>query len=293
MYVIFGASGNVGRKTAAALRDAGHAVRAVVRNPAHSDMFTGIGCEVVQGDLDDEASLHRALHDAHAVQMLCPLPHGGADPAIAMHRMIATAARALRKHPHLHVVALSDYGAEQHEGTGITMLFHDLEAAFAESVRRLTLLRSAEHMHNWARVLPVALATGKLPSLHHPLDRPFPTVSAQDVGELAAQLLVEGRDADGVRIVSIEGPRRYDANDVARALSEAARRDITALALPRSEWTPTMLRAGLGANHAKLITDLYDAQNAGCIDVDPRSERRFGKTELPGVFAGLVRDARA
>ncbi|MBN3755477.1 NAD(P)H-binding protein [Paraburkholderia sp. Tr-20389] len=293
MYVIFGASGNVGRATATALRNAGHAVRAVVRDTAKSDGLTHIGCEVVHGDLGDEASLQRALDGAHAVQMLCPLPHDDPDPAVAMHRMIATAARALRTHPHLHVVALSDYGAELHEGTGITMLFHDLEAAFSESVPRLTLLRSAEHMHNWARVLPVALSTGRLPSLHHPLDRPFATVAAHDVGVLAAQLLAEGRDDDGVRIVSIEGPRRYDANDVAGALSEAAARDIAALALPRGEWTATMLRAGLGANHAKLITDLYDAQNAGRIDVDPRSERRFGTTDLRDVFATLIRTVDA
>ncbi|MEM5369602.1 NmrA family NAD(P)-binding protein [Paraburkholderia azotifigens] len=293
MYVIFGASGNVGRAAATALRHAGHDVRAVVRDPAQRETFTRIGCDAVHGDLDDEASLHRALDGAHAVQMLCPLPHRDPDPASAMHRMIGTAARALRAHPHLHVVALSDYGAERDEGTGITMLFHELEAVFKESVPRLTLLRSAEHMHNWARVLPVALATGRLPSLHHPVDRRFPTVAAQDVGLLAAQLLSEARDDDGVRIVSIEGPSRYDANDVARAFSEATGRDIAALALPRSEWTATLSRSGLGTNHAKLITDLYDAQNAGRIDVDPRTERRFGTTSLNDALAASTRTVDA
>ncbi|CAG9220838.1 NmrA family transcriptional regulator [Paraburkholderia sabiae] len=293
MYVIFGASGNVGRATATALRHAGHDVRAVVRNQAQHEMFTRIGCETVHADLDDEASLHRALDGAHAVQMLCPLPHRDPDPGSAMHRMIVTAARALREHPHLHVVALSDYGAELDEDTGITMLFHELEAAFKQNVPRLTLLRSAEHMHNWMRVLPAALATGRLPSLHHSLDRQFPTVAAQDVGVLAAHLLSEARDEDGVRIVSIEGPSRYDANDVARAFSEATGRDIAALALPRDEWTATLLRAGLSTNHAKLITDLYDAQNAGRIDVDPRTERRFGTTSLRDALAALTQTVNA
>jgi uncharacterized protein YbjT (DUF2867 family) len=293
MYVIFGASGNVGRATAEALRQAGHAVRAVVRDPAQHGTLARLGCEVVHGDLDDEASLHRALDGAQAVQMLCPLPRRDPDPASAMHRMIDTAARVLRGHRHLHVLALSDYGAEQDEDTGITMLFHALEAAFSESAPRLTLLRSAEHMHNWARVLPAALATGRLPSLHHPVDRLFPTVSARDVGLLAAQLLGEGRDEDGVRIVSIEGPRRYDANDVARAFSAATGREIAALALPRDEWAATLARAGLGANHAKLITDLYDAQNAGRIDVDPRSEQRFGTTELREALAAVARSVAA
>lgn len=288
MHVIFGATGKVGQSTAAALRHEGHAVRAVVRNPAQGETLTRIGCEVVTGDLNDEASIHRALDGAQAVQMLCPLPHRDPDPAGAMHRMIETAARALRAHPDLHVVALSDYGAELDAGTGITLLFHHLEAALTEAAPRLTLLRSAEHMQNWARVVPVALATGQLPSLHHPLDRPFPTVSARDVGSVAAQLLSDGLNEEGVRVVSVEGPRRYDANDVARALGEAGGRDIVAHALPRDQWTATLLRAGLDANHAKLIVDLYDAQNSGRIDAEAGTERRFGTTELRDVIAALV-----
>ncbi|WP_429255993.1 hypothetical protein [Paraburkholderia sp. GAS334] len=49
-----------------------------------------------------------------------------------------------------------------------------------------------------------------------------------------------------------------------------------------------MLRAGLNENHARLITELYDAQNEGRIDVEVgNSERRFGETELVEVFASL------
>ncbi|WP_109481660.1 NAD(P)H-binding protein [Paraburkholderia sp. C35] len=288
MYVIFGATGKVGRSTATVLRQAGHAVRAVVRDASQRDMLARIGCEVVQGDLGDEASIHRALEGADAVQMLCPLPHRDPDPQRSMQRMIDTAARALRAHSHLHVLALSDYGAELDEGTGITMLFHYLEAVFKDAAPRLTLLRSAEHMQNWARVLPVALASGRLPSLHHPVDRLFPMVSAHDTGVAAAQLLMEGCAERAVRTVSIEGPRRYDANDVARVLGEVTGRPIAALALPRDNWMTTLAHAGLNVNHATLIADLYDAQNAGRIDAEAGSERRFGATELQAVFAALV-----
>ena len=289
MFVIFGASGKVGHTTAANLRHAGHAVRAVVRTPAQREPLERMGCEVVIADLNDERSVMRALDGARSAQMLCPVPHRDADPIDAMRRMIDTAANALRAYPHLHVVALSDYGAELDADTGITMPFHHLEAAFREVSSRLTLLRSAEHMQNWARVLPVALATGILPSLHHPLDRAFPTVSAHDVGKVAAQLLMAGQADDAVRVVSVEGPRRHDANDVARVLSEACGRDIVARALPRGEWDATLARAGLNANHAALITELYDAQNAGLIDVEVGvGERRFGTSELRDGFAGLV-----
>lgn len=290
MFVIFGASGKVGRASAASLRNAGHAVRAVVRNDAQGEPLAKIGCEIVLADLLNAASVAKAIEGAHAVQILCPLPSGDADPGGTMRRMIDVAADALRANPPSHVLALSDYGAELDHGTGITLLFHALEKQLQPAVRNLTLLRAAEHMQNWARVIPVALATGRLPSLHHPLTKRFPTVAAHDVGSLAAELLL-GKPRG---VVSIEGPRRISAFDVARVLSEASAREISAHEAPRNEWPAMLLHAGLSANHAQLIIDLYDTHNAGRIDVEEGiGERRFGTTEFTEVVASILPDTKA
>jgi len=287
VFVIFGASGKVGRVSAASLRNAGHAVRAVVRNEAQGEHLARMGCEIALADLTNPASVARALEGAGAVQILCPVPMGDAHPGSTMRRMIEVAADALRANPPPHVLALSDYGAELDEGTGITLLFHVLEKQLQAAVHNLTLLRAAEHMQNWARVIPVALATGKLPSLHHPLSKRFPTVAAQDVGLLAAELLP--REPRG--IVSIEGPRRVCALDVARVLSNASGREIGAHEVPRDEWPAMLMRAGLGADHAQLIIDLYDTHNAGRIDVEEGiGERRFGTTEFAEVMASMLPD---
>lgn len=289
MFVIFGASGKVGRTTATELRRAGHPVRAVVRDRLHGESLARIGCEIVLADLNDAVSVARALDGADAVQMLCPVPLRDSDPADAMRRMINIAADALRADPPAHVLGLSDYGAQLDAGSGITLLFHHLEARFKDAVPRLTLLRSAEHMQNWARVMPVALATGTLPSLHHPLDKPFASVSAHDVGAKSAQLLLDETSRVETRIVSIEGPRRVSAHDVADALSETSGRGVSARALPRAEWTATLMQAGLNDNHARLITELYDAHNAGRIDVEHGvGEQSFGTTGLREVFASLM-----
>ena len=100
---------------------------------------------------------------------------------------------------------MSDYGAELESGTGITMLFHAMENHLKTVVENLTLLRAAEHMQNWARVLPVALSTGILPSLHHPLSKRFPTVAAEDVGRIAAELLLDHGYADALRAAGLPG----------------------------------------------------------------------------------------
>lgn len=290
MFVIFGAAGNVGRVSAAALRRAGREVRAVVRNDRQGEVLAKIGCDIAIADLLDPAAVARAIDGAYAVQVLCPVPHGDADPTATMRRMIDVSTDALRTNPPQRVLALSDYGAEHASGTGITTLFHYLEMQLAPVASQLTFLRAAEHMHNWVRVLPIALAKGVLPSLHHPLSKLFPTVAAQDVGLLAAELLLDDRPAKvSPRVVSIEGEARVSALDVARTLGELAHRSIRAHEVPRGEWAAMLQSAGLGENHARLITDLYDAHNAGHIDVETEiSERRFGATALADVFASVL-----
>ncbi|MBA9844698.1 MAG: NmrA family NAD(P)-binding protein [Ralstonia sp.] len=289
MFVIFGASGKVGLATAVALRNAGRPVRAVVRSARQGEALARIGCEIALADLTDPASVASAIKGATAVQMLCPVPVGDVDPALTMERMIDVAASALRADPPPAVLALSDYGAELDRGTGLTRLFHLLEERLKPLATQLTLLRSAEHVQNWAAMLPVMLATGRLPSLHQPLDRAFATVATQDVGKLAAELLLEGPSAKTPRIISVEGPRRVSLVDVARAFSAVVGREIVAEAVPRTAWAPMLQRAGLSTNHVQLITELYDAVNAGQIDVEKGiSEQRFGKTELHDVFAAML-----
>ncbi|MFD1557003.1 NmrA family NAD(P)-binding protein [Paraburkholderia silviterrae] len=293
MYVIFGASGNAGFATAAALRHAGRAVRAVVRDTRHSARLAALGCEVALADLTDLASVAAAMRGAQAVQMLCPVPVADAHPEATMRKMIDIAAEALRTDPPETVLALSDYGAELDANTGITRLFHYLEEQLKPIADRLILLRSAEHMQNWRRTIPAALASGVLPSFHHPLNKRFPTVAAQDVGTASAQLLLDAARGNGTRVVNIEGPRRISATYVADVLAEIGGQEVLARELPRDQWTPTLLRAGLSARHAQLITDLYDVHNAGKIDVEfGLHERRFGKTELIEVFAPIVASLR-
>jgi nucleoside-diphosphate-sugar epimerase len=56
-YAITGATGFVGGALARQLRDAGHDVRALVRNPDKATALSALGVDLVPGDLDDAAAL--------------------------------------------------------------------------------------------------------------------------------------------------------------------------------------------------------------------------------------------
>nr|WP_249174976.1 NAD(P)H-binding protein [Burkholderia ambifaria] len=292
VFVIFGASGNVGLWTVTTLRQAGHPVRAVLRDAGHRERFAQLGCDVAIADLTDARAVAAVIDGAQAVQMLCPVPVADSDPAATMARTIDIVTGALAANPPPALLALSDYGAERDGNTGITRLFHYLEERLKTVPTQLTLLRSAEHLQNWTRVLPVALGTGVLPSFHHPVDKLFPTVWAPDVGVAAARLLLDRTEAgNGARIVSIEGPRRVSVREIADTLAAKANREIVACELPRDAWTATLLRAGLSERHAQLIVDLYDVHNAGQIDVEAGvSERVYGTTTPAEALAALVRE---
>ena len=289
MFVILGATGKAGRTTIKQLRSQGAPVRAVVRKSSNAADLSALGCEIAEADLNEAAAIKIAIRGADAVQVICPVQAQAEDAAGAMGKTIDAIASALTEIRPAKVLAISDYGAHASDGAGIPMIFHYLEEQFRRLPSTVTFLRSAEHMQNWARVIKVASETGVLPSLHHPVSKRFPTVSAQDVGSIAAQLLTDGVTVSAPRVVHVEGPRRYDANEAAATLGNILGREVVARELPQSDWIPILTRAGAGPSYAKLVFDLYVAHNAGRIDVEPgATDIRFCTTELRDVFVSLL-----
>lgn len=281
MFVILGAAGKVGYSTASALREAGLPVRAILRDPVKASRLSAIGCEIAIADLRDPAALSSAIAGAEAVQIILPPPPRAEDAGGEMLRAIGSMVEALGRARPRRVLAISDYGAHVLEDIGMPTMYRQFE----ERLRLLdipkVLLRSAEQMEGWARVIPVALATGTLPTLHLQVHRSFANVSAADVGRIAADLLRAPQTGTAERIVHAEGPRRYSAADVAGALSVLAGRPITARALPRDAWQQSLERM-VSASIARLLVKTYDAHDrGGLIDVEPgKGEVRRGSTGL-------------
>jgi NAD(P)H dehydrogenase (quinone) len=279
MFAILGATGKAGGAAARVLRQHGLPVRAIVRDRARAQELAALGCEIAVADFRDSAALTAAVDGAEAVQAIIPVSPQGPDPLAAMRATSEAICAALAAARPNRVVAISDFGAERGAGTGITLAFHHLEARLRESAPQAIFLRSAEHMQNWSRLFKAAAETGVLPSLHHPVTKIFPMVSAQDVGMVAADLMASPTAPPG--IVYVEGPRRYTPQDVADTLSRVFGKTIVAGELPRADWIAALVRGGLSAGYAALVAELYDAHNAGLIEVEPGvSDVRRGATEF-------------
>lgn len=258
MFVIMGATGQVGGAVLETLKQRKAAVTAIARDPARAG---GLGVEVVRGEASDAASLAAAFRGAEAAfVMLVPPPQ--AVDVLAESRAIAQAiAGAVRAAKVPHLVALSSVGAQLASGNGIVQALHDFETALAGAAPSMVFLRPGYFMENWAAVLPAAQGAGALPSAQKPLDARGEIVSARDVGRTAAELLFEKRP--GVRIVDLAGPAEYSPVDAATILSTLLGKPVSAVPMSREEAIAGLMAAGVGADYAAKLADLDDAANEG------------------------------
>ena len=288
MFAVIGATGNAGYSTASALRQAGVPVRAIVRGAAKAARLREIGCEIAVADLQDSASLAQAIGDADAVQIVLPSRFQTNDPAADMRLSRESLIKALKQARPKRVLAISDYGAHVVEDIGMPGIFREFETQLRTVEGHKLILRSAEHMHNWGRVIPAALASGTLPSLQDPIDMVQPTIAAPDLGLISARLLLQPDSGKDIDIIHAEGPRRYSASDIATALRQLTGRTIHAQAVPRSQWKKVFEQ--MPATLAELLIKANDAKNkGGLVDVEPNAgEVLYGTTELIDALRPLV-----
>lgn len=289
MFAVIGAAGNVGYSTSKALRAAGVPVRAILRDAAKAGRLSEIGCEIAVADLQDPAALAGAIGDAAAVQAILPLSPRMPDPVEDMRRSAESLVAALTQTRPERLLAISDYGAHVADDIGMPTVFRGFEAGLRGLQARMLILRSAEHMHNWARGIPRAFAAGVLPSFQDPVEMKQPMIAAQDLGAIAADLLMLPDWERGVTIVHAEGPHRYSAADVAAALSRIRGQTIRAQAVPRPQWQGILAQA-MPASLADLLIGSNDAKNeGGLVDVEPNAgEVRYGTTELIDALRALL-----
>ena len=126
---------------------------------------------------------------------------------------------------------------------------------------------------------------GVIRSFLQPLDHAIPMVATADIAEVAAELLNE--TWSGVRIVELEGPQRYSANDIAAGFTLALGRAVRAEAVPRDTWESLFRSQGMKNPMPRMR--MIDGFNEGWIDFElGAAKSRKGTTRLESVLESLV-----
>jgi uncharacterized protein YbjT (DUF2867 family) len=204
--------GKVGREAAALLSGTGTPVRVLVRNPGQAQSLRAAGIEAAAGDLEDGASIAKAMVGVTAVLLVSP-----AVPAQEL-RVV----QAAREAGVAHVVKVTskaspDSPVARRRGQS------EIEAGLAASGLPHTLLRANAYMQNFLALAPAIAATGSFAS--SAAGGRVGLVDARDVAAVAARIAAGPGGHDG-QTYWLTGPELLSYTDVAAIFSEVLGRRI-------------------------------------------------------------------
>lgn len=287
MYAITGAFGQTGSAVCNALIEAGRPLRLLVRRDDElAATWRAKGAAVVVVDLMDAAGLTEALRGVEGAYLLNPPAYLDNDlfqRARDVHRNLIAAANAAAVP---HVVALSSVGAQHAQGTGNILTTFDFEQQLQGFQGRLSTLRAANFMENWAWSMKPVLEHGVLPSMFLPLDRTLPMVSALDIGRAAAEMLIN--PPPDKQIVELHGPEDVSPADAAATFAALLGRAVTAQAVPESDWPAVFRQQGFPETSVQAFCGMFRGFNDGTVAFEGRHTTRRGSTTLRQALAKLL-----
>lgn len=231
--LVTGATGQQGGAVARELIAHGYAVRALTRNPAspRAQALAKLGATVVPGDLEDAASIKRALHGVWGAFAVQNTWEAGVEKEEQQGKRFAELAREAG----IQHLVYSSVGSA-HRNTGIPHF--DNKWRVEETIRGLgfpthTILRPVFFMENWISPwFKPAIDNGQLAIGLKP-DTVLQMIAVADIGkygryafDYAQQLNGKALDIAGDALTMVQ---------VARIISAAAGRPIRFVAVPIEE----------------------------------------------------------
>ncbi len=231
--LVTGATGQQGGAAARELLAAGHRVRAMTRNPdsENGKVLLALGAEVVKGDLDDVASLERALVGAWGVYSLQNTWEAGVEGEEAQGKRLAELAR---KAGVTHFVYASV--ASAHRKTGIPHF--DNKARVEDTVRGLdfpswTIVRPAFFMENLISPWFKPAIDGGTLAVGMPSDVPLQMIAVADIGKYVRLAFERHQELNG-QALDIAGDS-LTMTRTADLIARTAGRPVSHFAVPLDE----------------------------------------------------------
>lgn len=250
--LVTGAAGAQGSATAKAFAKEGYDVIGLVRDEAEDALVLALGARTVHGDLDDAASLARALVGVDVLALTLPLEY---DIARATAQGTNAVSAAKRSGVRFSVFNTSARFPAETTTVPAFEIKRAVTRALAESGLPYTVIRPTFYLENllgpWT--LPGIVTQG---TLAYPLPR---TLAAHWTGHddvaLAMVRSVERSEVHGA-VLDLAIAERTTGDELARAIGTAAGREVSYLPIPASAFEQSLVPV-FGAQAASGIAALY------------------------------------
>jgi uncharacterized protein YbjT (DUF2867 family) len=237
MFLVTGATGNVGAEVVSALVGAGSPVRALVRRP---ETPLPDGAEAAVGDLNDPGSLGDALKGVEGIFLLSG--YSGMAETLELARDAGVR----------RIVLMSGGSAELEDlRNAVSAYMTRSERAVRSSGLGWTFLRPRAFMANALRWLP-QLREGDTVRAQFP-DVAAACVDPFDIAAVAAKALAGGHDGE---ILDLTGPVALRPADQVAVLAEVLGRDLRCVGLTNDE-TRAELEASMPREYVEAFWSFY------------------------------------
>ena len=253
-----GEVGAIGRTLTALLRTRGHQVRALVRREdERAEALRQIGAEVVQGDLTDLASMHRAIEG-------CARIYFGMSVSPAYLEATVNTAAVARHHGVEAFVNMSQMTVSQMSITETTespqhKLHWLAEQALSWSGLPVVTVRPTVFLEGFFLRFAAARVR-EADELALPLGRGKTSpISAVDVARAVSVILDDPTPHIG-QVYNLTGYESADLDSYARVFSEVLGRTVRYRDVPRPQWTEGLREAGVPLHvvkHLRVMADLH------------------------------------
>lgn len=249
-FLITGATGNVGGELVTQLVDAGHQVRAYVRNPDKARQQLPAATELAVGDLDDSTALSAAVDGIEAVFFMQAAP----VPAQAQNLVDAAKAAGVN-----HIVVLSSIGTVLHPMPIIGAAIKARDDVLRASGLDITYLKANTLASNALWWKNSIAAEGKV---YDPTDPGLtPPIDSYDIARVAATVLTESGHEGHSYILN--GPEALSAREQVRILADVLGREIEFVPVTPEQFAEVNISRGTPEPQARGLQNLQELFRAG------------------------------
>lgn len=222
--VIAAASGNIGRRTAEKVIQAGAETILLARNTGKLVDLVDRGATVKQISSDDPEGVIEATQNADALFWLTPPKLD----ALSLHgwyiQTAMTGARAVRENGIKRVVNISSVGAGAKSNLGTVSFVGEVESIFNQTGASVLHLRPGYFMENFLTQIE-SIQRDHTVSFPYASDHDIPWISTDDIGDEAAKYLLDDRWA-GQWTRNLMGAENLTLSEVTAILSQVLDRPI-------------------------------------------------------------------
>lgn len=281
MYLVTGATGQVGGALADCLLSRGARVRVFVRSQQKGELWRERGAEVSIGTFDDVPALTAAMAGVAGVFLMQPNDFASQD---FLGDGLARSARyleALAGAGNPKVALLSSVGSHLPDVPGPMRREHQFEQAFAD-YPDARVVRPGYFIENWANVMEAVSRSGVLPTFLR-AEEEIPMVAVQDIGDALARALMS---PEAPRVLELAGPRDESPNTVAEALSALTGNTVRVAPSPPDHAAQMFQGLGFSPHISELVADMYHGYQRGVIAFSGEPHR--GHTTLTASLRALL-----